>query len=90
MVAFQNQLYVVEPNHGQVLRVQRDGDVFSLLDVSASEGHIVPTAITERDGEFILGNLNIFPIAPNSARILTLSHRSAAAIPFLACRMTLE
>ena len=42
MVAFQNQLYVVEPNHGQVLRVQRDGDVFSLLDVSASEGHIVP------------------------------------------------
>jgi glucose/arabinose dehydrogenase len=74
MIAYQNQLYVVEPNHGQVLRVQRDGDVFSLLDLSASEGHIVPTAITERDGEFILGNLNIFPIEPNFARIITLSH----------------
>ena len=74
MIAYQNELWVTEPNHGQVLRVQRDGDVFSAIDVSASQGHIVPTAITERDGEFIMGNLNIFPIEPNFARIITLSH----------------
>jgi hypothetical protein len=73
MVAYQNELWVTEPNHGQVLRVQRDGDVFSAIDVSASQGHIVPTAITERDGEFILGNLNQFPIEPNFARVQTLS-----------------
>lgn len=73
MVAYRNELWVTEPNHGQVLRVQRDGDIFSAIDVSASQGHIVPTAITERDGEFILGNLNTFPIEPNFARIQTLS-----------------
>ena len=80
MIAFQNQLYVVEPNHGQVLLVQRDGDVHSLIDVSASQGHIVPTAITEHDGQFFLGNLNLFPIEPNFARILTLSHTECSRL----------
>jgi hypothetical protein len=80
MIAYQNELWVTEPNHGQVLRVQRDGDVSSAIDVSASQGHIVPTAITERDGEFFLGNLNIFPIEPNFARILTLSHTECSQL----------
>ena len=39
-----------------------------------------PTAITERDGEFFLGNLNIFPIEPNFARILTLSHAECSQL----------
>lgn len=72
MVAYHDELYVVEPNHGQVISVSEHG-IKSLLDVSASQGHIVPTAITERDGEFFVGNLNQFPIEPNYARILTLS-----------------
>jgi hypothetical protein len=80
MIAYHDQLYTVEPNHGQVLLVNRDGDVHSLIDVSASQGHIVPTAITERDGEFFLGNLNIFPIEPNFARILTLSHAECSQL----------
>ena len=73
MVPFANRLYAVEPNHGQVLSVGTDGSIRSVLDVSASEGHIVPTGITERFGNFYLGNLNLFPIVPTSARILTLS-----------------
>jgi hypothetical protein len=80
MIAYHDQLYTVEPNHGQVLLVNRDGDVHSLIDVSASQGHIVPTAITERDGEFFLGNLNIFPIEPNFARIQTLSHAECSQL----------
>jgi len=74
MVRHHDRLYAVEPNHGQVLSIGTDGSIESVLDVSASEGHIVPTAITERDDEFFLGNLNLFPIQPNYARILTLSH----------------
>ncbi len=74
MVAFDNRLYAVEPNHGQIVSVGADGSVDNVLDVSASEGHIVPTAITERDGQFYLGNLNLFPIEPNYARILTLGY----------------
>ena len=65
MVAYQNRLYAVEPNHGQVFSVGGPNDIYTALDVSASQGHIVPTAITERDGNFFLGNLNLFPIEPN-------------------------
>ena len=50
-----------------------DGSIQSEIDISASQGHIVPTAITEWGGDFYLGNLNQFPIEPNFARILTLS-----------------
>ena len=73
MVAYQNRLYAVEPNHGQVISIGGPNDIYSALDVSASQGHIVPTAITERDGDFFLGNLNLFPIEPNFARMLLLS-----------------
>jgi hypothetical protein len=73
MVVYQNRAYVVEPNHGQVISVGGPDDIYTALDVSASQGHIVPTAITERDGNFFLGNLNQFPIEPNYARILELS-----------------
>ena len=83
MVEFHNRLYAVEPNHGQIVSIGTDGSLASALDVSASEGHIVPTAITARGGQLYLGNLNLFPIAPNYARILTLgqeecSHDSAS------------
>ena len=72
MVVYQNRVYTVEPNHGQVISIGPN-DIESALDVSASQGHIVPTAIAERDGNFFLGNLNLFPIEPNFARILELS-----------------
>jgi len=32
----------------------------TLLDVSASQGHIVPTTLAEQDGAFYVGNLNLF------------------------------
>jgi hypothetical protein len=73
MVVYQNRIYTVEPNHGQVISIGGPNDIESALDVSASQGHIVPTAIVERDGYFFLGNLNLFPIEPNFARILELS-----------------
>jgi hypothetical protein len=78
MVESHNRLYAVEPNHGQIVSIGMDGSLASALDVSASEGHIVPTAITARDGQFYLGNLNLFPIAPNFARILTLGHEECS------------
>ena len=74
MVEFHNRLYAVEPNHGQIVSIGADGSLASVMDVSASQGHIVPTAITARDGQLYLGNLNQFPIEPNYARILTLGY----------------
>jgi len=82
MIPFNNRLYAVEPNHGQILSVGTDGSVGSVMDVSASEGHIVPTAIATKFGQIYLGNLTLFPIEPFLSRILTLSYaecnRSAA------------
>lgn len=85
MIAYQNRIYAVEPNHGQVFSIGGPNDIYTALDVSASQGHIVPTAIAERDGDFFLGNLNLFPIEPNFARILTLSRSecSRANVPGL-------
>jgi hypothetical protein len=67
------RLLTVEPNHGQVLAVTKSGAISQLIDISASEGHIVPTAIVERDWTLFVGNLNLFPIDPQWARILTIS-----------------
>jgi hypothetical protein len=83
MVAYQNRLYAVEPNHGQVISIGGPNDIYTALDVSASQGHIVPTAITEQDGSFFLGNLNLFPIEPNFARILELSRVACNPAPEL-------
>jgi len=66
MVPVRDKLYVVGPNHGQILEVALGGDVRQLIDISASQGHIVPTAIVFRGGTFHVGNLSLFPIEPGS------------------------
>jgi hypothetical protein len=53
-------LLAVEPNHGEVDLVRPDGSISRLVDVSATQGHIVPTTITAFYGQFLLGNLNTF------------------------------
>jgi hypothetical protein len=73
LIAHDGRLLTVEPNHGQVISVTTSGEIKQLIDISASEGHIVPTSIAARDGSFFVGNLNLFPIDPQWARILTIS-----------------
>ena len=72
-IALDGKLLTVEPNHGQVISVTKSGDIRQVIDISASEGHIVPTSIAARDGSLFVGNLNLFPIDPQWARILTIS-----------------
>jgi glucose/arabinose dehydrogenase len=69
-------IYTVEPNHGQVIAVTTQGKISQVIDISASEGHIVPTSIAYHDGALYVGNLNLFPIDPQWARILTISEGS--------------
>ena len=73
MIALDGKLLTVEPNHGQVISVTTGGEIKQVIDISASEGHIVPTSIVARDGSLFVGNLNLFPIDPQWARILTIS-----------------
>lgn len=73
VIAHEGKLLTVEPNHGQVISVTKNGEIKQVIDISASEGHIVPTSIAARDGSLFVGNLNLFPIDPQWARILTIS-----------------
>ncbi|HEX4167115.1 MAG TPA: ScyD/ScyE family protein [Bryobacteraceae bacterium] len=73
MIAVDGVLYTIEPNHGQMFSVSRRGAINQIIDISASEGHIVPTSVAEQHGTFYVGNLNLFPIDPQWARILTIS-----------------
>src|SRR5262249_11044468 len=69
MLAIRGYLYAVEPNHGEIDRIDPGtGAVARLIDVSASQGHIVPTALADK-GNLFFGNLGLFPISPGSSSI---------------------
>jgi hypothetical protein len=73
MVAVRGDLYAVEPNHGEIDRISPEtGAISRVVDVSASQGHIVPTAIAYH-GDFFFGNLGTFPITPGSQSIFKLA-----------------
>jgi hypothetical protein len=73
MIAVRGDLYAVEPNHGEVDRISpATGEIRRVVDVSASQGHIVPTAIAFH-GNFFFGNLGTFPIVPGTERVLKLT-----------------
>ena len=73
MIAAFGQLYIVEANHGRLLKVNPAGGVHQVVDVSLTEGHIVPTAVATDGARFFVGNLSTFPIVSGSAAIQTLS-----------------
>ena len=73
LIAAGGKLYTVEPNHGQIFTVTPWGDIDEVMDVSKAEGHIVPTSIAARFGEFFVGNLGTFPVNPTASKILTLA-----------------
>jgi hypothetical protein len=74
MTAGADSLYAVEPNHGELVRISvKTGDVHRIADISASQGHIVPTAIAGFYGNFFVGNLNTFPIVEGSAKVLKIT-----------------
>ena len=68
MISLRGYLYAVEPNHGELVKVTRNGNITRVVDVSASQGHIVPTALAYH-GNFYIGNLNTFPVNPGSSSI---------------------
>jgi hypothetical protein len=73
MVAVHSALYVVEPNHGELDRVSLSGQVRRVVDVSATQGHIVPTSVAFHGGHSFLGNLGVFPVVPRSERVFKLT-----------------
>ena len=72
MVADRGALYAIEPNHGELDVITPGGRIRRIADISASQGHIVPTAVAYH-GNFYVGNLSTFPIQAGSAKVLKIT-----------------
>ena len=66
MVVDKDNFYALEPNHGNFVKAGLNGNIQLVTDISATEGHIVPTALDYK-GNFFVGNLGVFPIEGNSS-----------------------
>lgn len=67
MIEIDGNLYAMEPNHGELDKVTPKGGISRVIDISASQGHVVPTAMVFHDGNFYAGNLSTFPITGKSS-----------------------
>ena len=75
MIANGGMLYIANPNHGEIDKVDpASGDISRVIDISASQGHIVPTALTMGpDGDFRVGNLSTFPVVAGSSNVYVIT-----------------
>jgi hypothetical protein len=69
LVAAEGSLFAIEPNHGELDRITPDGHVSRVIDISASQGHVVPTGMARHHRDFFVGNLSTFPIVDGSSHI---------------------
>lgn len=72
MIAVRGALYAIEPNHGEFDKITTEGHISRVADISASQGHIVPTAVAYH-GNFYVGNLDTFPIPGGASKILKIT-----------------
>jgi hypothetical protein len=59
MISVRGDLYAVEPNHGELDKITPDGRISRVIDISASQGHVVPTVVAYH-GVFYVSNLGQF------------------------------
>ncbi len=72
MIAVRGAFFAVEPNHGELDMITTNGQIRRIADISATQGHIVPTTVAYH-GNFYVGNLNTFPIQDGSSKILKIT-----------------
>ncbi len=81
LVAGSDLLFAVEPNHGELVRiVPETGKVSRVADISASQGHVVPTALALHDGAFYVSNLGVFPITTGAERLFRIERDGRISI----------
>ncbi len=68
MINVRGDLYAIEPNHGEMVKITPSGDISRVVDISATYGHVVPTSVAYH-GDFYVGNLGLFPITEGSSNI---------------------
>jgi hypothetical protein len=73
MISIGDRLFSIEPNHGELDEMSLDGHIKRIIDISAFEGHIVPTVMVFHDGNFYVGNLNTFPAGAGKSSIFKIT-----------------
>jgi len=73
MIAVDGVFYAIEPNHGELDAISTRGRVSRVLDISNIQGHIVPTALAFDGQDFLVGNLDTFPIKDGSSKIMKIT-----------------
>jgi len=79
MLSLGNDLYAVEPNHGEIDKIDLNGNISRVVDISASQGHIVPTSMVYHNGNFYFGNLDVFPLS-NKSNVYKLDQNGTISI----------
>jgi hypothetical protein len=59
MIGVGGALYPMDSNHGELDRVTPGGAISRVIDISASQGHVVPTALVHH-GSIYIANLGVF------------------------------
>lgn len=74
LLAAGGALYAIEPNHGELDKITPDGTISRVIDISDSQGHVVPTAmVMGSDGNFYVGDLTGFPATEGIAKIFKIT-----------------
>jgi hypothetical protein len=73
MTKIGNDLYAVEPNHGELDKITPSGQISRVVDLSATQGHVVPTAVVVHDGDFYIANLGPFPVHRGTEKVYRVS-----------------
>ncbi len=80
MIAVRGELYAIEPNHGELDRISTSGRISRVVDISASQGHVVPTVIAQH-GVFYVSNLGQFdPDALNKQSVYQITPSGAIKV----------
>lgn len=79
LIKAKENLYAIEPNHGEMVKLSHKGKLSRVIDFSASYGHIVPTAVAY-NGNFFVGNLNPFPTVAGSSNIYKVTPSGQSSI----------
>lgn len=71
MESVHGNLYAIEPNHGELVKITTSGAISRIVDISDKVGHVVPTVQAFHKGNFYVGNLGLFPSTGSSVYKIT-------------------
>jgi len=81
MIAVGGVLFAVDANGGQLVSVKPNpGIIERVVDISATEGHVVPTAVVEHKGDLYVGNLQTFPAVSGASKIWNITRNGGKSV----------